>query len=98
MQINNYHGYSFEAVMGMIIIGIIFTTIGTAFSLLSLFKGEIVVISHSGRVIIREKIKEVRPLRFSYLFALVFTLLFGPGTFLIGTIGLITFISTQVIR
>ena len=87
-----------NSAIGMIMIGITCTTIGTAFSLLSLFKGEIVVIGHTGRVIIREKIKDIKPLRFNYFYALVFTFLFGPGTFLIGIIGIITFISTQIIK
>ena len=90
--------YSLQAIIGMLVLGVACTTLGVVSSLLTLFKGEIVLVGRDGKVIIREKIKDVKPFRIRYFLALVFTLMFGPLSFLVGIIGLFTFISTLIIK
>lgn len=95
MKISNNNGYSLNAVIGMLVLGFIFTGFGLVFTASTLFKGKIVVVTQQG-AIIKEKIKDLYPLRFNYFYALVFTLMFGPGLLLIGIISLTTFIVTQL--
>lgn len=84
---------SLQAIIGMLVLGLACTTLGVVSSLLTLFKGEIVLVGNSG-IIIREKIKDIKLFRIKYFLALVFTLMFGPLNFLIGIIALFTFVST----
>ena len=84
---------SFTAVLGSFIIGIVFTTIGLLFTTNTLLKREIVLIGKF-KVIVREKISNFKPYRFSYFHALFYTLLFGPATFIIGIIALFVFFTT----
>jgi len=87
--------YSFNQAAGMLVLGIALTLYGLALTILSLFRGEIFIIG-AWRVIVREKIRDIKPLRFRYFGALICTVAFGPGLLILGIISLATFISTFI--
>lgn len=97
LHMNSFNGYSLEAVIGMLLSGIIFTTIGIIVSISTVFKGEIATFFKYGENL-SYKIKDMKPFKFWYFYALTQTLILGPGLFLLGFIGLFTFISTQILK
>lgn len=94
---NNFNGYSLEAVIGMFFIGVFCTIIGLLVSLSTLFKGEIATFAKYGENY-RFKIRNIKPLKFWYFCALLETLILGPVMFLLGIVGLFISISTQILK
>jgi hypothetical protein len=92
---NNVNGYPLEAVIGMAAVGIFCTLIGTLVSFTTLFKGEIKTFSAYGKNY-TYKLKDIKPLKFWYFCALVETLILGPIIFLLGIVGLFTFLNVYI--
>jgi hypothetical protein len=83
-------GYKLETAMGMFVLGYVSLGFGLFVFFDTIYKGQIKV-ANGGRVIIRENIKAIFPLRFNYFWALVYTLSFGPGLIVIGILSLLQF-------
>ncbi len=78
---------------GMLMLTFAFIAISIPFTMLTLFKGNVVFISRSSFVY-RRKISDYKTnLDFGYVFACVFTILFGPILFICGIVSLFTLIN-----
>ncbi len=88
--------YSLETHLGMFVLGLVGTSIGAYFTINMIKTGEIIVLGTTGRVIIREKIREIMPLRFNYFYALIDSLARGPITLIIGLISFFVLISSII--
>lgn len=83
--------YKIETIIGMFVLGYTSLSLGLFVFFDTIYRGKIKVV-RVGKELICENIKDFFPLRFSYFYALVSTLSFGPGLIVIGIISLLQFL------